>query len=182
MFGVIRRPRAKGSPGTQRALRQPSLAHVTGACDVRTTAHDPGAVKLLRLVGRWEDASVAPWAELVLGCVLLVVSWSWFWESSGAIWDTWRKAVGAVAVVLGPWLIHRGWTRRRTTYVPWPPRPDETESEAIERISSELTVACVTCFERAELVGMPDKHLGFLGYAVLCPRCGVYLLERVDPE
>ena len=51
-------------------------------------------------------------------------------------------------------------------------------SDASEMISPPiLAVTCVTCEEPAELVGMPDKNLGFLGYSVLCPRCGVYLLD-----
>ncbi len=144
-----------------------------------------GVVKLLRFVGRWEDASVDPGVELVVGCVLLVVSWSWFWQTGGAVWDTWHNGLGAVAAVLGPWFIRRGWTRRRTTYLPWPPRTDEARlMEFDPRLKNSewlLPVTCVTCRESAELIGMPDKKLGFLGYAVLCPRCGVYLLERVDP-
>lgn len=57
--------------------------------------------------GRWRDAWLGPGAELLVGCILLMISVYWFWESAGAIWQTWRAGFGTVAVVLGPWFVYR---------------------------------------------------------------------------
>jgi hypothetical protein len=52
-------------------------------------------MKLRRFLveGRWRDAWLPPGEELVAGCVLLVLSSSWFWESIGAIWENWHNRV-----------------------------------------------------------------------------------------
>jgi hypothetical protein len=38
--------------------------------------------------------------------VLLVLSWEWFWETTGSIFQTWRNGVGAAAAILGPLFIY----------------------------------------------------------------------------
>jgi hypothetical protein len=61
---------------------------------------------------------LTPTEELLVGCVLLVLSWEWFWETTGAIWDiwhNWRGVVGTVVAVLGPWFIVSAWMRRLLT-------------------------------------------------------------------
>jgi len=60
----------------------------------------------------WQDAWLTPTAELVVGCVFLVLSWEWFWETSGAIWQDWHRRLGTVATVLGPWFVYRAWRRK----------------------------------------------------------------------
>lgn len=50
--------------------------------------------------------------ELFVGCVLLVVSGSWWFHSYGAIWATWHNALLTAATVLGPWFVSRAWRRR----------------------------------------------------------------------
>jgi hypothetical protein len=83
---------------------------------VASAASEPGrtiqGVTRWRLRGSgWRDAWLPPWAELVVGCVLLIFSWEWFWETTGAVWDGWHKVVGTLATVLGPWFIWRSQRR-----------------------------------------------------------------------
>lgn len=61
----------------------------------------------------WRDAWLLPGEELWVGCILLVLSGAWFWETTGAIWENWHNRIGTVAVVLGPWFVYRAWMRRR---------------------------------------------------------------------
>jgi hypothetical protein len=60
----------------------------------------------------WRDAWLDATTELVVGCVLLVLSGAfWTSKSAGPIWDLhhWPTNVGAV---LGPWFVYRAWKRR----------------------------------------------------------------------
>jgi hypothetical protein len=59
----------------------------------------------------WRDAWLSPGAELIIGLVLLVLSYEWFWETGGAVWQTWHRGVGAIAAVLCWILIYRAWDR-----------------------------------------------------------------------
>jgi hypothetical protein len=44
---------------------------------------------------RWFDAWLSPpEAELLVGLALFLLSWEWFWETVGAIWDNWHNIVG----------------------------------------------------------------------------------------
>lgn len=69
-------------------------------------------MELRRFLAGGRDAWLPPTAELVVGCIILVLSAS-FWTSAdaGAIWDVhhWRTNVGAI---LGPWFVYRAWRRR----------------------------------------------------------------------
>ena len=57
-----------------------------------------------------------PGVELVVGCVLLVLSGVFFWATDGAIWDSWDRAAGTIFTVLGPWFIYRAWKRTRPEF------------------------------------------------------------------
>ena len=52
-----------------------------------------------------------PPIELVVGCILLVLSRIYWWTSSGPIWQDWQTALATVKVVLGLRFVYRGWTR-----------------------------------------------------------------------
>jgi len=67
---------------------------------VRACAHD-------RVVMRsgWRDAWLSSGWELLVGGVLLILSYEWFWETAGGIWQTWHNGIGTAAAVLGPWFI-----------------------------------------------------------------------------
>ena len=62
--------------------------------------------------GSWLDAWLDETMELIVGCVLLVVSGWWWFDSRGAIWDGWRNVLATLTVVLGPWFVSRAWKRR----------------------------------------------------------------------
>jgi len=47
----------------------------------------------------WRDW-LAPGVELMVGLVLLVLSWEWFWETTGAVWENWHKIVGTISAFL----------------------------------------------------------------------------------
>jgi hypothetical protein len=61
---------------------------------------------------RWLDAWLDPLLELIIGCILLVLSGYYFWHSTTAIWEDWGTGFGTVATVVGPWFVHRAWSRR----------------------------------------------------------------------
>ena len=70
-------------------------------------------MKLRRfLESDWEDVWMAPWLELIVGCVLLVCSAA-FWNDphAGALTDLdyWDTNLGAI---IGPWFVYRAWKRR----------------------------------------------------------------------
>jgi hypothetical protein len=65
----------------------------------------------MRLLIAWQDAWLSPGWELIVGCALLILSWEWFWQSTGAIWDNWHNRIGTVAAVLSLRFIYRAWTR-----------------------------------------------------------------------
>lgn len=60
---------------------------------------------------RW-DAWLAPEWELFVGCVLLVFSGWWWFDSRGGVWEGWKNILSTVTVFLGPYLVHRAWTRK----------------------------------------------------------------------
>jgi hypothetical protein len=55
-----------------------------------------------------------PTMEIVVGCVLLVLSGLYFWDTAGAIWENWGNRFGTIAVILGPYFVNRAWVRRKT--------------------------------------------------------------------
>jgi hypothetical protein len=59
----------------------------------------------------WRDAWLSPGAELLVGIVLFVLSWEWFWETAGGVWETWHKVVGTIATPLSWYFIYRAWER-----------------------------------------------------------------------
>jgi hypothetical protein len=77
------------------------------------------------------DVWLPPEFELALGCVVLIVSWEWFWMTGGAVWGGWHNRIGTLAVVLGPWFITRAWKRR-------PPPPYGFPEWLRERLAAEL--------------------------------------------
>jgi hypothetical protein len=62
--------------------------------------------------GSWYDVWLDETLELVVGCVLLVLSGWWWFDSRGAITDGWRNVLSTLTVVLGPWFVQRAWKRR----------------------------------------------------------------------
>jgi hypothetical protein len=95
--------------------------------------------------------------ELAVGCVLLVLSWEWFWESTGSIFETWRSVVGAVAAILGPFFIIHGWKRKP------------------ERLR------CDSCGERVPVYEYGYAEEGDPKFWVLdCPRCGARYVAPTD--
>ena len=48
---------------------------------------------------------------MVVGIVLFVLSWEWFWESTGSIFQTWHNVVGTIATVLSGTFMIRAWKR-----------------------------------------------------------------------
>ena len=63
------------------------------------------------MTNSWRDAWLSPGAELIVGLVLVHVSWNWFWETGGAVWSTWHNAVGTIATFLCWYFIYRAWER-----------------------------------------------------------------------
>lgn len=59
----------------------------------------------------WRDAWLTPGVEMVVGIVLFVLSWEWFWESTGSIFQTWHNVVGTIATVLSWTFMIRAWNR-----------------------------------------------------------------------
>jgi predicted RNA-binding Zn-ribbon protein involved in translation (DUF1610 family) len=94
------------------------------------------------------------WFELIVGCVLLIVSWEWFWETTGGVWTTWRKVIGAVAVFLSPWFIHHAWKRK----------PE--------------TLRCYSCGEHVPAYEYDSDGVKF--WTLDCPRCGGQYVAPVD--
>lgn len=62
--------------------------------------------------GSWYDEWLNEGMELFIGCILLVVSGWWWFDSRGAIWDGWRNVLASLTVVLGPLFVIRAWIRR----------------------------------------------------------------------
>lgn len=62
--------------------------------------------------GSWFDLWLTDSEELLLGCVLLVISGWWWFESRGAVWEGWKNVASTATVVLAPWLVNRAWSRR----------------------------------------------------------------------
>ena len=60
---------------------------------------------------RWQDAWLTAEQELLVGCVLLVVSGWWWFSMHGAIWHGWHNVLATMATVLGPCLVYRAWKR-----------------------------------------------------------------------
>jgi hypothetical protein len=58
----------------------------------------------------WQDAWLDADSELVVGCVLLVLSGIW-WDGVGPIWQDWQTMLLTLTVVLGPWFVYRAWKR-----------------------------------------------------------------------
>jgi hypothetical protein len=81
------------------------------------TADDPSPEDLehhfrkRRMESGWQDAWLDAPSELVVGCVLLVLSGIYWWTGAGPIWQDWQTALSTVAVVLGPWFVYRAWKR-----------------------------------------------------------------------
>jgi hypothetical protein len=60
----------------------------------------------------WRDAWLSPpEAELIVGLGLFLLSWEWFWETGGAVWQNWHNVVGTIATVLSWTFIYRAWKR-----------------------------------------------------------------------
>jgi hypothetical protein len=62
--------------------------------------------------GSWYDEWLDETVELIVGCVLLVFSGWWWFDSRGSILNGWRNVLSTLTVVLGPWLVSRAWKRR----------------------------------------------------------------------
>lgn len=60
----------------------------------------------------WQDVWLGETEELFLGCILLVLSGWWWFDSRGPIWDGWHNVLATLTVVLGPWFVSRAWRRR----------------------------------------------------------------------
>jgi hypothetical protein len=60
----------------------------------------------------WHDLWMDPTLEIVVGCVLLVLSGYYFWHGTRAIWADWGDRFGMVAVILGPYFVWRAWSRK----------------------------------------------------------------------
>jgi hypothetical protein len=90
--------------------------------------------------------------------VLLVLSWEWFWETTGSIFQTWRNGVGAAAAILGPLFIYHAWKRK------------------------PLEVRCETCSREVPLYeigkGDPLHH-----FVIDCEYCGprYYVPPQEEP-
>jgi hypothetical protein len=102
------------------------------------------------------DLWLAPGVELVVGCVLLVLSWGWFWESTGAVWHTWHNGIGTVAVVLSAWFVYRAWKRK----------PE--------------TLRCYSCGEHVPIYEYDSERVKF--WTLDCPRCGARYAAPVDGD
>ena len=63
------------------------------------------------MTNSWRDAWLSPGAELIVGLGLFLLSWEWFWETMGAVWENWRNVVGTIATFLSWRFIYRAWTR-----------------------------------------------------------------------
>ena len=95
------------------------------------------------------DSWLPPTVELWVGCIILVLSASfWISEDAGPIWDLkhWPTILGAI---LGPLLVYRAWSRK----------PGE--------------VKCNGCGNRAPIVTVDDKS-GRSYLIIDCPDCGLY--------
>jgi hypothetical protein len=103
------------------------------------------------------DAWLDPTWEVLLGCVVLVLSAA-FWTSNNpsAISDAGDWATNLGAIVVGPMLVYRAWKRRRGN------------------------LRCGSCGERVDVTDEYDHAVGFLFYVVHCPRCGPYAVDRVS--
>ena len=51
-------------------------------------------------------------ANNFVGLALFLLSWEWFWETAGGVWENWHNVVGTVATVLSWNFIYRAWKRR----------------------------------------------------------------------
>jgi hypothetical protein len=107
-----------------------------------------------RLKG-WEDACLAPELELVVGCVLLVLSGIYWWTSTGGIFKDWQDALATVTVVLGPWFVYRAWKRK------------------------QAAVRCGTCGGRVPIFEIPENDKPEF-YVLDCPRCGARYLAPAE--
>lgn len=61
---------------------------------------------------RWPDLWMDETVELLAGCVLLVVSGSWWFHVYGGLFASWHNALLSATAVLGPWFVVRAWKRR----------------------------------------------------------------------
>jgi hypothetical protein len=60
----------------------------------------------------WYDLWLDEGDELAVGCILLVLSGWWWFDSRGPIWDGWRNVLATLTVVLGPLFVNRAWKRK----------------------------------------------------------------------
>jgi hypothetical protein len=68
-------------------------------------------VKLRRFLGRL-DAWVEPVVELWAGCIILVVSASFWISPARPVWDLHVLPATVGAILVGPLLVYRAWTRK----------------------------------------------------------------------
>jgi len=67
---------------------------------------------MTRMLWPWLDEWIDETIELLAGCVLLIISGSFWFHMFGAIWSSWHNALLTAATVLGPCLVARAWHRR----------------------------------------------------------------------
>jgi hypothetical protein len=120
---------------------------------------------------RWHDAWLSATQELIVGCVLLVVSGWWWFSMQGAIWQGWHNVLATVATVLGPRFVYRAW-KRGPEDVPWPSRAEAFAhgyrwSEAT-KLSQEPVLLKV---ELASPDGVETVTEQRIWRATICPVC-----------
>ena len=67
---------------------------------------------MTRMLWPWLDEWIDETVELLAGCVLLIISGSFWFHMFGAVWSSWHNASLTAATVLGPWMVARAWHRR----------------------------------------------------------------------
>jgi hypothetical protein len=97
---------------------------------------------------RWHDLWMDEVVELLVGCVLLVVSGSWWFHTYGAVWSSWYNVLLSAATVLGPYFVGRAWRRR-----------GEERDEAARLALKVMSVPGVTELVARDAVNERDQRL-----------------------
>lgn len=67
-------------------------------------------VNRLRFLGRLDEWA-PPVVELWAGCIILVLSAGFWIRAAHPVWDPHHLATTVGAILVGPLLVHRAWTR-----------------------------------------------------------------------